>query len=215
MSCITGDAPGNVGVLHRRAGPAARQEDGQPGRSDRLPPLLRRRTGSPGADLTFFEYPGARPGRAGGGWSTPSSSVSGRRWRWASGGAAQGAVAGRDASRGASASRIRRASASSSRVGCPRRAAGRPAPRDPGGAALQGFDAVRAFASGPGAAGGFEDTWASGHRGRRWEARGAHRRGFVAYDAPPAAGAGVPGAGTVHHVAWASTMDDHAAWHAA
>ena len=39
------------------------------------------------------------------------------------------------------------------------------------------------------------------------------RGGLYAYDAPPASGAGIPGAGTVHHVAWASTMDEHEAWH--
>ena len=37
-------------------------------------------------------------------------------------------------------------------------------------------------------------------------------RRLYAYDAPPASGPGVPGAGTVHHVAWASTMEDHEAW---
>ena len=29
---------------------------------------------------------------------------------------------------------------------------------------------------------------------------------------PPPGERGAPGAGTVHHVAWASTMDDHEAW---
>ena len=45
-----------------------------------------------------------------------------------------------------------------------------------------------------------------------WEARGAVRGGHYAYDPPPASGAGVPGAGTVHHVAWASNMDEQEAW---
>ncbi len=45
-----------------------------------------------------------------------------------------------------------------------------------------------------------------------WEVRGAERGGLYAYDPPPASGPGVPGAGTVHHVAWASTMEDHEAW---
>ena len=35
-------------LLRRAAGPAHGQEDGQPGRPDRLPPLLRRRAGEPG-----------------------------------------------------------------------------------------------------------------------------------------------------------------------
>ena len=45
-----------------------------------------------------------------------------------------------------------------------------------------------------------------------WEARGAVRGGSYAYDPPPASGAGIPGAGTVHHVAWASNMDEQEAW---
>ncbi len=34
---------------------------------------------------------------------------------------------------------------------------------------------------------------------------------LYAYDEPPAQ-PGIPGAGTVHHVAWASEMDEHEAW---
>jgi glyoxalase family protein len=44
-----------------------------------------------------------------------------------------------------------------------------------------------------------------------WEARGETRGGLYAYDpAPPERG--LQGAGTVHHVAWSSTMEDHEAW---
>jgi glyoxalase family protein len=42
--------------------------------------------------------------------------------------------------------------------------------------------------------------------------RGAKRGSFYAYDAPPEE-RGIPGAGTVHHVAWASPPDEHEAWH--
>jgi glyoxalase family protein len=45
-----------------------------------------------------------------------------------------------------------------------------------------------------------------------WEARGASRGGLYVYDEPPA-DRGLSGAGTVHHVAWASELEDHAAWH--
>ena len=47
--------------------------------------------------------------------------------------------------------------------------------------------------------------------GLAWEARGDARGGLYAYDPPPAE-RGVGGAGTVHHVAWASTMEDQDAW---
>ena len=45
-----------------------------------------------------------------------------------------------------------------------------------------------------------------------WEARGATRGGIYAYDAPPPE-RGLGGGGTVHHIAWSSTMEDHEAWH--
>jgi glyoxalase family protein len=44
-----------------------------------------------------------------------------------------------------------------------------------------------------------------------WEARGEVRGGSYAYEDPPVA-PGVQSAGTVHHVAWASAMEDHESW---
>src|SRR5918996_3174993 len=67
ISCITGDAAANVdfyvGVLGLRlAKKTVNQDD---------PSVYHLfygdEAGSPGHDLTFFEYPGARPGRAGAG----------------------------------------------------------------------------------------------------------------------------------------------------
>ena len=47
--------------------------------------------------------------------------------------------------------------------------------------------------------------------GSEWHTRGDSREGWIEYtDAPEEAG--ISGAGTVHHIAWASTMDDHEAW---
>ena len=43
-----------------------------------------------------------------------------------------------------------------------------------------------------------------------WEVRGAGRGGLYDYD--EAAEGGIPGAGTVHHIALASAMGDHEAW---
>ncbi len=54
---------------------------------------------------------------------------------------------------------------------------------------------------------GFEPTGPTS-----WEVRGAVRGGHYAFDPPPADGAGIPGAGTVHHVAFASNMDEQEAW---
>ena len=73
---------------------------------------------------------------------------------------------------------------------------------------------MRAYAGDPEASAGLlEQTLGFEPKGDRvWEARGDSRGGLYSYDQPPA-GRGLPGAGTVHHVAWASTMDDHEAWH--
>jgi glyoxalase family protein len=45
-----------------------------------------------------------------------------------------------------------------------------------------------------------------------WEARGEKRGGRYGYDPAPAE-PGIGGAGTVHHVAWASPTEEHEAWH--
>jgi glyoxalase family protein len=85
-------------------------------------------------------------------------------------------------------------------------------PEIPRELALQGFDGVRAYTADPERsralleeALGFEPAGELA-----WEARGDHRRGAYEYDTTPERGIG--GAGTVHHVAWASTMEDHEAW---
>ena len=56
-------------LLHARARPAAREEDGQPGRPDRLPPLLRRRARQRRRRHHVLRVPGraARAGRRGDG----------------------------------------------------------------------------------------------------------------------------------------------------
>jgi glyoxalase family protein len=87
-------------------------------------------------------------------------------------------------------------------------------PEVPAELALQGFDAVRAFASNADASRELlEGTLGFAPAGKEaWEARGPTRGGVYAYDEPPAE-RGVGGAGTVHHVAWASSLEEHEAWH--
>jgi glyoxalase family protein len=86
-------------------------------------------------------------------------------------------------------------------------------PEIPAEHAIQGFEEVRAYTSSPEAsrellevALGFAPAAATS-----WEARGDGRAGRYVYDVAPAE-RGVPGAGTVHHVAWASQDDEQVAW---
>ena len=54
-------------------------------------------------------------------------------------------------------------------------------------------------------------AWASSAAGAAGRRAASERGGLWSYDPPPAERA-LQGAGTVHHIAWASTMEDHEAW---
>ncbi len=68
-----------------RARPPADREDRQPGRPQRLPLFYGDELARPGADLTFFEYPLAKPGRPGAGMVHGSSGALPQNRRWTSG----------------------------------------------------------------------------------------------------------------------------------
>ena len=88
-------------------------------------------------------------------------------------------------------------------------------PEIPAELALQGFDGVRAYSSDPSASRHCSRRRWAFHLGTTESGRRAARSrgGRTAYDASPA-DRGRVGAGTVHHVAWSSPMDDHEDWHA-
>ncbi len=171
----------------------------------------------PGLDLTFFEYPGAAPGRAGEGM------VHRIEWRVGSGGALD-FWAERLGGEGIDSERVaddrlrfRDPEGLEHELGLhdvPDEPLIAEHPEVPAEHALQGFHGVRAYAADPQRSlhlleggMGFEA------RDDGWEARGADRGGTYAYDEPPGE-RGVQGAGTVHHVAWATTDDEHEAWRA-
>jgi glyoxalase family protein len=173
--------------------------------------------GSPGMDLTFFEYPHAHPGSAGAGM------VHQIDWRVSSPEALD-FWAGRLADAGVASSRTDATLGFADPEGLhhmllvsessdPPLAAS--APEIPAEHALLGFDGVRAYSSDPARSErlladtlGF--TRASGDR-ERWEVRGDSRGSFYVYDPPPSEPPR-PGAGTVHHVAFASQLDEHESW---
>jgi glyoxalase family protein len=78
--------------------------------------------------------------------------------------------------------------------------------------ALLGFDGVRAYTADPGVSRSFLEGGLAFRPGpaETYEARGSRRGSLYAYDRTDRQG--IPGAGTVHHVAWASTPEEHEAW---
>jgi glyoxalase family protein len=169
--------------------------------------------GDPGSDITFFEYPGARQGRAGAGM------VHTVRWRVASEESLDfwqkrldNHVVSREKGRltFTDPEGLRHELAVVETHDEPLIAEH---PEIPAGLALHGFDGVRAFSADPDRSRPFlEQTLAfESSDGDSWEARGERRGGFYEYDEAPE-NPGIGGAGTVHHVAWASPMDEHEAW---
>ena len=170
--------------------------------------------GSPGADITFFEYPGARRGRAGAGM------VHTVRFRvgseealdfWAERLAAEGIETEREAGslRFADPEGLSLELAVVETTDEPLVAEHPEIPREH---ALQGFDGVRAYAVTPEESRGFlEDTLGFQPSEDGWEVRGDQRGGFYSYDESPSE-RGFGGAGTIHHVAWGTTMEEHEAW---
>jgi glyoxalase family protein len=79
--------------------------------------------------------------------------------------------------------------------------------------AIQGFEEVRAYTSDPERSRRlFEDAMRfERDGGMSWSVRGDRRGGRYTFDPAPAE-PGMPGAGTVHHVAWASEDDEQLAW---
>ncbi|HXI96370.1 MAG TPA: VOC family protein, partial [Candidatus Acidoferrum sp.] len=86
-------------------------------------------------------------------------------------------------------------------------------PEIPARFALQGFAGVRAYERHKGASHRFLTDFLGFTSSDvfSFESRGDSRGSYYIYDAAPEA-RGLGGAGTVHHVAWASTMEDHEGW---
>jgi len=215
VTAITGDAPRNVDFYARVLGLRLVKKSVNQDDPTVYHLFYGDEEGAPGNDITFFEYPGARPGRAGAGM------VHTVGWRVASPDAvdfwerrlADEGIAGERYPDGAFAFRdpegLRHALIPSESDDEPLTADHPDVPRE---FALQGFDGVRAYTHDPEQSRGFlEETLSFEPRGEAgWEVRGDERGGVYLYDQTDERG--VPGAGTVHHVAWASPMDDEEAW---
>jgi glyoxalase family protein len=217
ITAITGDAPGNVefyvGVLGLRLVKKSVNQDD--------PTVYHLfygdEEGSPGADLTFFEYPGAVRGTAGPGmvhrivWRVASGEAL-DFWRERLAGDGVPVQPGEGVLRFADPEGLEHELRVSTSGDQPLSAMAADIPAE---LALQGFDGARAYSAEParsvrllGDALGFGPGGGEGS----WEIRGDRRGSFYAYDTPPPAVRPIQGAGTVHHIAFASRPEEHEAW---
>ena len=217
VTCITADAPRNVDFYTRVLGLRLVKKTVNQDDPTVYHLFYADEQGSPGSDITFFEYPGVRRGRAGAGM------IHTVQWR-------VGSAAALDFWERRLADESVPASRDDAGVGFedPEGLAHRllvstvddapllaEHPEIPAESALQGFDGVQAYALSPDASRAvLEETLGFVPAGDdAWEARGPSRGGVYAYDQPPPE-RGLGGAGTVHHIAWSSSVDAHEAWHA-
>jgi len=215
ITCITGDAPQNVrfyaGTLGLRLVKKSVNQDD--------PTVYHlfyaSDEGAAGSDITFFEYPGAARGRHGAGM------IYRIRWRVASEETLE-FWERRLGSQGISTTRADGVLRFEDPEGLelefavvetddePLRASH---PEIPEEHALLGFDGVRAYSDDPARSADFFSStmgFTTDSDGE-WISRGDERGSFYAYDPAPSQ-RGLGGAGTVHHVAWSSTMDEHEEW---
>jgi glyoxalase family protein len=217
ITAITGDAPRNVDFYTRvlglrMAAKTVNQDDPSVYHlfyADEL--------GRAGSDITFFEYPGAPRGRAGRGmvhtivWrvgSTEAIDFWEERLR------AEGVATDRDGDvlRFADLEGLGHELAVDASGDEPLSAEH---PQIPGEHALRGFDAVRAYSFDPEETGALLESLlgAAPAGDDAWELRGERRGGrYVLEPAPDQPG--LQGAGTVHHVAFGTTVAEHPEWYA-
>ncbi|MDX6588331.1 MAG: glyoxalase family protein [Solirubrobacterales bacterium] len=170
--------------------------------------------GTPGADMTFFEFPDAAQGRPGQGM------VHRIIWRVASEAALDFwaerlTAAGSDPSRNGDILRFSDPEGLEhefvvSTVDDQPLIADHP--EVPAEHALQGFEGARAFTANVEHSRSLLEEHLGFEPGADgWEIRGRRRGGTWAYDAAPDE-RGIQGAGTVHHIAWASETAEHEGW---
>jgi glyoxalase family protein len=174
--------------------------------------------GHPGAEMTFFEYPHAIPGRPGAGmvhrivWrvgSAPALDFWFERLGLLEVAVTRGE--GDDASvrfsdpEGLDHELVVNATGDAPLVA--------EHPEIPTAHALQGFDGVRAYATDPAGSGALlEQLLGAEKTGENvWTLRGERRGGWIAYDPAPAE-RGRQSGGSVHHVAWGTNVAEHPQW---
>jgi glyoxalase family protein len=206
VTCITGNAPRHVefyaGLLGLRLVKKSVNQDD--------PTVYHLfyadERGSAGSDITFFEYPGARPGRAGAGmvhrvvWRVASDEALDFWADRVGGERSDGSLRFKDPE-GLDLELVAEETDDEPLIA--------EHPEIPAELALQGFAGVRAHTDDPEKSRPFLEETLAFEPGFR--AQGEQRGSFYVYDQPPAE-PGIPGGGTVHHVAWSSPVDEHERW---
>ena len=209
ITAITGDAPRNVdfyaGTLGlRMVAKTVNQDD-----PNVYHLFYADEDGSPGSDITFFEYPGAAPGRAGLGM------VHRVVWRvgadaaldfWA---ARMGVERSAEEVVFADPEGLEHELRVSTAPDAPLSARHSEIPPEH---ALLGFDGVRARSLRPDASATLlEQVLGAERKGDdTWEIRGDRRGSTITFE--QGGERGLQGAGTIHHIAWNSTNEDHPRW---
>jgi glyoxalase family protein len=173
--------------------------------------------GRAGSEMTFFEYPGAIPGRPGAGmihrivWRVGSPAALDF---WAqrlaalevpvTGDGASGSVRFSDPE-GLDHELVVSTSGDAPLIA--------EHPEVPAEHALQGFEGVRAYSDAPDRSAPVLERLlgATRHDGDVFELRGERRGGWIAYDPAPAE-RGRQSGGSVHHIAWGTTVAEHPRW---
>jgi glyoxalase family protein len=214
ITAITGDAPRNVDFYTRVLGLRLAAKTVNQDDPTVYHLFYADELGRPGSELTFFEYPGARQGSPGGGM------VHRIVWRVREG-AALDFWAERLAAEGIAVERTDGGLVFADFEGLAHELVvdttdeplAAEHPEVPQEHALTGFAAVRAFTEDPDSSGALIERVLGGTPAGdgAWELRGERRGSTIAYDEPPPE-RGRPGAGTVHHVAWGTTVAEHPRW---
>jgi glyoxalase family protein len=215
ITAITGDAPGNLDFYTRVLGLRLAAKTVNQDDPSVYHLFYADEQGRAGSDITFFEYPGAPRGRTGPGM------VHTIVWRvagpeaidfWEARLRAEGIETERDGDvlRFADPEGLGHELAVNATSDEPLSAEH---PEIPPEHALQGFDAVRAYSFEPERTGALlESLFGAAPAGDdAWEVRGERRGGGYRLDPAPEQ-RGLQGAGTVHHVAFGTTVAEHPEW---
>jgi glyoxalase family protein len=214
ITLITGDAPHNVDFYARVLGLRLVKKTVNQDDPSVYHLFYSDEHGSPGADITFFEYPGAAPGRAGAGMIYRIVHRVGSQAAldfWSERLANEGVEVVREPTRLRfdDPEGMGHELAVTQTVDEPLTARSKEVPAEH---ALQGFEAVHALVADPAGSEallrdslGFSELTA-----HDWQARGEHRGGRIVFEQSDERG--VPGAGTVHHIAWSVYRAEQEQW---